>query len=139
MASDEYILEDQIGFLLRQAHQRHTVIFSETINKGLTPTQFAVLAKLIDLESCSQNELGRHTAMDAATIKGVVERLKGHNLVKTVPDKNDRRRLLVKLTKAGEKVAQEAVELGFAISAETLSPLNEREKQSLIKLLKKIC
>ena len=36
----------------------------------VTPTQFAALAKLDDAGPVSQNELGRLTAMDPATIWG---------------------------------------------------------------------
>ena len=43
--------------------------------EDLTPTQWAALAKLRELGDCSQNHLGRLTAMDAATIKEVVDRL----------------------------------------------------------------
>ena len=67
-----YVLEDQVGFLLRCAHQRATEVFNAVMGGfGVTPTQFAALAKLDDLGSVSQNQLGRLTAMDPATISGV--------------------------------------------------------------------
>ena len=69
------ILDDQVGFLLRQAQQRHTTIFAAGMIESLTPTQWAALAKLREVGDCSQYRLGRLTAMDAATIKGVVDRL----------------------------------------------------------------
>ena len=40
-----YRLEDQVGFLLRCAHQRATEIFSAVMGRfAVTPTQFAALA-----------------------------------------------------------------------------------------------
>jgi cobyrinic acid a,c-diamide synthase len=66
-----YVLDDQIGFVLRRVTQRHLAIFSDAIPE-VTTTQFAALAKLAELGPLSQNHLGRVTAMDAATIKGVV-------------------------------------------------------------------
>ncbi len=43
----DYVLEDQVGHLLRRAHQRHTSIFQEHIGDSqLTPLQFAALVKL---------------------------------------------------------------------------------------------
>ena len=36
-----YVLEDQIGYLLRRAHQRASAIFQEIMIEGLTPPQFA--------------------------------------------------------------------------------------------------
>ena len=42
------------------------------------------------------------TAMDGATIKGVVDRLVRQGLVKTSPDPQDRRRLTIALSPAGQ-------------------------------------
>ena len=61
-----YALEDQVGFHLRRAHQRATVIFNEVMAQfDITPTQFAALAKIDDEGSISQNHLGRLTAMSS--------------------------------------------------------------------------
>ena len=89
--SDSYILESQIGFVMRRVVQRHIAIFSSLI-PDLTPTQFAALAKLCELGQASQNELGRSTSMDVATIKGVVDRLRGRGLVLAEPPAGDKRR-----------------------------------------------
>ena len=82
--SDPYVLERQVGFVMRRAVQRHIAIFSSLIPE-LTPTQFAALAKLCELGQASQNELGRLTSMDAATIKGVVDRLRARDLISAAP------------------------------------------------------
>ena len=39
----EYVLDDQIGYVLRRVTQRHLALFSESIPQ-VTTTQFAVLA-----------------------------------------------------------------------------------------------
>src|SRR5215475_10460392 len=71
-----YRLEAQIGYVLRRAHQKATSIFNAVMGEfGVTPTQFAALAKLDDAGRVSQNELARLTAMDPATVWGVVNRL----------------------------------------------------------------
>ena len=70
-----YVLDEQAGFQLRVAMQRHTSIFTARMIEGLTQTQFAALAKLHEVGSCSQNHLGRLIYLDAATIKSVVDRL----------------------------------------------------------------
>ena len=76
---NKYQLEDQIGFKLRLANQKHLEVFSQLMPE-ITPTQFAVLAKLEKTESLSQNHLGRLVGMDASTTKGVVHRLKKKGL-----------------------------------------------------------
>src|SRR6476661_8592834 len=90
-----YRLEDQVGFYLRRAGQRHAAIFAGRMGDELTPTQWAALVKLAEFESLSQNLLGRETAMDGATIKGVVDRLAKRGFVATAPDPEDGRRMRV--------------------------------------------
>ena len=108
-AKSEYRLDDQVGFLLRVAMQRHTSIFMSRIVKGLTQTQFAALAKLREVGPCSQNQLGRLIYLDAATTKGVVDRLEVRDLITARPDANDRRRRAIALTEAGRAVADAAI------------------------------
>lgn len=133
-----YVLDAQIGFVLRQAQQRHTAIFARRMIEDVTPTQWAALAKLAELGPCSQNQLGRHTAMDAATIKGVVDRLAGRSLIATTTDPEDSRRLLVALTEGGRRLVERATPAAQRITEETLSPLTQTERRTLLKLIGKL-
>src|ERR1700749_3367213 len=133
-----YILDDQIGFILRQVWQRHAAIFSRDIGINLTPTQWAALAKLAETGPCSQNHLGRLPAMDVPTIKGVIDRLSARGLTETSPDPEDGRRLLVSLTRAGQQTAEKAAPNALAITRETLAPLDAKEREMLMGLLEKL-
>ncbi|MBR1218461.1 winged helix-turn-helix transcriptional regulator [Bradyrhizobium sp. U87765 SZCCT0131] len=133
-----YVLEEQIGFILRQVSQRHSTIFAEHIGGGLTPTQWAALVKLLEVGPISQNQLGRLTAMDVATIKGVIDRLTARGLTETGADPDDGRRLLVRLTKAGQLAAEKALPNAIAISDTTLGPLSPRDRETLLALLSQL-
>ena len=140
-----YRLDEQIGFMLRRATQRHLAIFAAGMaaaangkSSELTPMQWAALAKLHELGDSAQNSLGRATAMDAATIKGVVDRLKARGLVEIRADPEDGRRRLVATTEAGRRVVERAIPHAETVSAETLAPLSNAECATLIALLKKI-
>jgi DNA-binding MarR family transcriptional regulator len=135
---ESYILDGQVGFVLRQAQQRHTTIFASLMVEGLTPTQWAALAKLKEIGPSSQNLLGRLTAMDAATIKGVVDRLTKRGFTETKPDPTDARRLLVTLTEEGAAVYEKAAPRAFRITEETLEPLTENERAAFIDLLRRL-
>ncbi|WP_407147649.1 MarR family winged helix-turn-helix transcriptional regulator [Bradyrhizobium sp. ORS 86] len=137
-AKPAYVLDDQIGFILRQVSQRHAMIFARDIGITLTPTQWAALSKLSEVGPCSQNQLGRLTSMDVATIKGVIDRLTARGLTETSPDPDDGRRLLVSLTRSGQQLAEKAIPNALAISKETLAPLDARERDTLIALLSKL-
>ncbi len=133
-----YVLDEQIGFLLRQVNQRHTAIFANNIGDEITPTQWAAVSKLAEKGPCSQNLLGRLTAMDVATIKGVVDRLTKRGLTETRPDPTDGRRLLVVLTEEGETLAKALSANAFGISDATLEPLTPKERAQLVMLLQKL-
>lgn len=137
-ASAGYQLDDQVGFLLRAAMQRHTSIFSSTMSDDLTPTQFAVMAKLHEVGPSSQNHLGRLVYLDAATIKGVVDRLALRGFVNTEVDPKDRRRRAVSLNEEGSRVIEAATRVAADITARTLRPLTADEQRALTRLLKKI-
>jgi MarR family transcriptional regulator, lower aerobic nicotinate degradation pathway regulator len=133
-----YVMEDQVGFLMRVAMQRHTSIFMSLMAHQLTQTQFAALAKLVEVGTCSQNHLGRLIYLDAATIKGVVDRLRVRNLVTIEVNPKDRRRSMVAVTKAGERIARQATALAHRITKETLAPLRPIEQRRIVRLLQKM-
>lgn len=135
---DDYLLDEQVGFLMRIAMQRHTAIFTARMVEGLTQTQFAALAKLYEVGPCSQNHLGRLIYLDAATIKGVVDRLSTRGLVTAVQDPSDRRRLAVALTARGREVTAAARNVAAEITAATLAPLSDEEQRLAARLLKKL-
>jgi len=135
---EQYVLADQIGHILRKASQRHGAIFSGAMVPGLTPTRFAAMVILYQKKSLSQNQLGRATAMDVATIKGVVDRLKDRGLVSIGQDPDDARRNLIALTRQGRELITSAIPLGFEISKQTLAPLTVTEQTRLTELLQKI-
>jgi DNA-binding MarR family transcriptional regulator len=134
-ASAHYRLQDQIGFVLRRAHQRHAAIFADRMPHGLTPPQFSALVKLSEAGPQSQNLLGRRVALDAATIKGVVDRLSSRGLVAVTRDPEDQRRVQVALTDEGTQALADALPVAMAISTESLAPLTPEERTELLGLL----
>jgi DNA-binding MarR family transcriptional regulator len=133
----DYRLEDQIGFRLRLASQRHLEIFARLM-PDLTPTQFSTLVRLGQHGTLSQNHLGRLVAMDAATVKGVIDRLRRRGLVATVPSASDRRRLDLSLTEAGRAMLDRALPVAAQITAETLHPLSAADAARLADLLDRL-
>src|SRR6476619_763041 len=124
-----YVLDDQGGFLMRVAMQRHTSIFTSRMIEGLTQTQFAALAKLYEVGTCSQNHLGRLIYLDAETINGVVDRLHLRGFLTALSDPKDRRRRAVTLTERGRQVTEAAMLVAAEITAATLGPLSAEERR----------
>jgi len=138
-AAAAYVLEEQVGFRLRKVSQRATEIFQAVMGEfDLTPMQFAVLAKLDDLGPVSQNLLGRHAAMDPATIFGVVGRLMKRGLVRQLADAGDARLRLVELTDDGSTLVRRMKAVGADVSRRTLEPLTLAEQRTLLALLTRL-
>src|SRR6186713_1827979 len=137
-APADYVLDAQAGFLMRVAMQRHTSIFMSAMIEDLTQTQFAVMAKLHEVGPCSQNHLGRLVYLDAATIKGVVDRLGLRGLLTALSDPKDRRRRAVALTDRGRRSTEAAMQVAAGITAATLTPLTAEEQRMVVKLLRKL-
>lgn len=138
-AGNGYMLEQQVGHLLRRAYQRHVAIFQRRFGEdGPTSMQFAALFTLWRHGGLSQNRLGRLIAMDPATIKGVIARLEERGLVERGPDPEDRRRVRLALSAAGRAAMPRLVERARKVTAATVQPLSPREAARLAALLRRI-
>jgi DNA-binding MarR family transcriptional regulator len=138
-APADYRLDDQVGFLVRRVHQRATGIFGEVMGRfDVTPTQFAALARLDDVGPVSQNELGRLTAMDPATIWGVVSRLTRRGFVGQSAHRDDARLVMLDLTAEGRAAVREMKAVAAEVSRRTLAPLAPGEADTLLDLLRRL-
>src|SRR5689334_14790231 len=133
-----YALDEQIGFLMRVAMQRHTSIFMSRMIEGLTQTQFAALAKLYEVGPCSQNHLGRLIYLDAATIKGVVDRLHVRGFLTALSDPKDRRRRAVRLTERGREATEAAMKVAAEITAATLTAVDTGGEPVVTELVRQV-
>jgi DNA-binding MarR family transcriptional regulator len=76
--------------------------------------------------------------MDAATIKGVVDRLVARGLAETHSDPQDSRRLTIALTQTGRALVERATPAAQEITQTTLVPLNAGERRTIVRLLGKL-
>lgn len=134
-----YVLYEQAGHLLRRAHQRATVIFGEGIGElDLTPLQFAALVAINERGAVGQNALGRATAMDPATILGVIRRLVAKGFVNCTKDPGDGRKRMCRLTPVGRRMIPQLLARGEEITTATLAPLSTDEQRQFLELLKRL-
>lgn len=137
--ADELSLAEQASHRLRRAHQRASAIFSEVLgDPQITPTQWAVLTVLAETGTLSQNHLGRLASMDPATTQGVILRLIERLWVERYPDLNDRRRMNVRLTPAGQALVRRLQPAAAKANAQTLAPLTSDEQQVFLTLLARL-
>ncbi|AMH43327.1 MULTISPECIES: MarR family winged helix-turn-helix transcriptional regulator [Burkholderiaceae] len=137
--SPQYEVSEQIGHLLRKAYQRHLFIFGRSIDDPqLTAVQFAVLSASRKLGPSSMSDLGKATAIDAATVRGIIERLRARDLIELRTNRDDRRKVTVQLTQAGEELVEGVTPVARRISELTMSDLNDAERVAVLYLLRKL-
>lgn len=96
------------------------------------------MARLHERGQLSQNRLGRLTAMDPATIQGVIRRLYDRGFIERRPDPTDRRRTMLRLTPAGHDTIERLLDGIETVSRDILAPLAPDEQAQFRKLLKRI-
>lgn len=135
----DYDVTEQIGYLLRCATQRHTAIFQQNIGDSqLTAIQFVTLCALFDRGPSSQIELVEATAVDQATIRGIINRLKDRGLVAISTSLEDKRKVIISLSPAGQDLIKNTIPQAQRISQLTVEKLNPAEQVAIIYLLKKM-
>ncbi|EOY5052007.1 MarR family winged helix-turn-helix transcriptional regulator [Serratia marcescens] len=136
---ENYHFTEQVGHLLRKVYQRHVAIFQQNVGDSqLTAVQFITLCAVRDMGPSSLTELVQVTAVDQATIRGIVERLKARDLITVTPDPIDRRKVVVGLTDVGGALLAETVPQAAKITELTFGTLNPAERIALIFLLNKM-
>ena len=134
-----YDFSEQVGHLLRKAYQRNMAIFQQNIGDSqLTAVQFITLCAVHDHGPSSLSELIKATAVDQATIRGIVERLQGRGLITLEPAAHDRRKVIVSLTEAGQQLVRDTQPSAARVSELTLGKLNPAERVAILYLLRKM-
>jgi MarR family transcriptional regulator, organic hydroperoxide resistance regulator len=98
---------------------------------GLSAAQLFVLRQLAETPSASLGELATRTLTDRTSVAGVVERLAEAELVVTERDVADRRRVLVRLTRAGRSVLRNAPPAPTMLLVDALHRLPASERRTL--------
>ncbi|QTF93351.1 MarR family transcriptional regulator [Halomonas sp. BM-2019] len=127
------------GNLLRRCHQISVAIFLRKCEAyHLTQLQYIILCALEEKGAIDQITLGGHTALDRNTVAVVVRKLEERGLVTRHRNPQDRRAMLVTLTKEGERLRQAAEPTVAEVQEEILAPLDEDEREILGRLLTRI-
>ncbi len=134
-----YDFHEQVGHLLRKAYQRHTAIFQqESCDDQLTAIQFVTLCTVSDRGPSSLSEIVKATAIDPATIRGVIKRLKARHFITLESNPDDQRKVMVCITDEGRELVKNMIPHARQITERTMGNLNPAERIALIHLLNKM-
>jgi MarR family transcriptional regulator, lower aerobic nicotinate degradation pathway regulator len=100
--------------------------------------EFAVLAALEEYGSLSQADLGRRLGLDRNEVSGIVTRLQRDQRIDRQVDPANRRRNVVTLTEAGQRLLEEIQRHADAAQDDLLTGLDAAERRQLNALLAKL-
>jgi DNA-binding MarR family transcriptional regulator len=135
---DVEAMVDRIGGLARRFKRNLKATLAE---HGLSYEEWDVLGALRRAGPPfrrSAGELAEIAELSSGAMTNRLDRLEKARLVKRLPDPNDRRGVLVELTKAGERAWLDSAGAAAAGEASIGSALNGREKEQLNTLLRKL-
>ena len=105
---------------------------------GLGAQQFLVLKQLQVLGPTSQAKLAEALAIDPSNIATIAADLGDRELAVRTRDEVDRRRYVLRLSRAGEQLLRRTDGAMAAAEADLLAPLDQEQREQLYALLRRL-
>lgn len=132
-------LDSIVGFHIRLAHGAVYRHFNETFaDLGLTQKQVSILWLVSDQPQIAQIELGSRLQMDRATTMTIVNRLEERGYLQRKRSPSDGRKQALSLTRAGEKVLDQAKHCIESHENWLKSRFTDEEIEKLVEMLARI-
>ena len=138
-ASDEFVIEDSLGYLVNRVARSIAQQLAEEIRPaGVAIGQWAVLMFLWARDGMSQADLSRLVAIEPPTMVRTIDRMVRDGLVSRVADPSDGRVSRIHLTDRGRSLRDELVPKAVTVNAANLARLSATEGRTLRRLLLKL-
>jgi DNA-binding MarR family transcriptional regulator len=133
-------LDQHVGYMLRRAQIAVFADFIATQRGSVTrPGQFSVLSVIGRNPGITQSQLCATLGIKRANLVAVIDHFESLDLARREPSKTDRRSNRLRLTDAGQRTLQMALDDQSAHEARIMNLLGSAGKQALLKLLAKLC
>lgn len=130
-------LKNQLCFPIYLCSKEITRKYTPYLNKiDLTYTQYIVMMYLWENKETNVKELGKTLLLDSNTLTPLLKKLEKKQYINRTKSEIDERNLVIKLTKKGEQLKEQALEIPKQIGK--CINLEEQEAIKLYKILYKI-
>ena len=134
-----YDFEDSVGYWLTLATQAfHRAVSDEVAPHGITYRQSLVLAWLVIEGELSQAELATKMMVEPPTLVGILDRMERDGWITRNGCPSDRRKKLIRATRAAEPVWEKIAEGGRRVRARATEGLSDEELETLKQLLSRV-
>ena len=132
-------VQEQLFYLLFQTAYHRDQRLGERLAKiGVTVARWRTLAVIRRLGECSMTELARLTAGDRTTLTRSVDQLVNSGVIERSIPSNDRRRVVLRLTRSGHELYQLSVETMMGLNAEVIQAVPEAIRRDVVRSLEAI-
>jgi len=136
---DSHVLETLVGYNTRRAWLVISTVFAERMaGYNLKQVDFSVLCLLAHNPGATSRQLCTTLDILPPNLVNLVSALDERGLIERRPHPRDGRAVGLHLTPAGEELAREAESAVAQLELDASAALNPRERETLIRLLKKI-
>ena len=136
---DTQVLETFVGYNARRAWLVITQVFAERMAPyGLKQADFSVLSLLAHNPGATSRQLCATLDILPPNLVSLIAALDSRGLIERRPHPHDGRAIGLYLTPAGEALVREAEQTVMQLEADASSHLTARERETLIRLLKKV-
>ena len=105
---------------------------------AITPVQFYVLNALWENDGMKFKDLAKSVNIDGSTLTGILDRMERGEFVKRRDDLEDRRSLLVFLTKKSRKIGPVIISLAEKLDQGIKEQFSEEEFSTFLKVLERL-
>ena len=126
---DSLKIKNQLCFPLYLTAKEMTGIYNRKLkNLDLTYTQYIVMMYFWEKGSSNLKELSKTLMLDSSTLTPIVKKLEAKGFIQKQRSEKDERNLLLTLTKKGEQLKEEALDIPFEVGR-CVDVTNEEMKQ----------
>lgn len=132
-------VDSYLPALLAQASHLVSGEFHRIVTaKGLTVSEWRVLASLAGAEPMSIGELARIATMKQPTLTRVLDRMQARGHVRRIAHETDRRITRIAITPAGSRQVADLIELANEHERRVLEPFGMQQSEQLKNTLKQM-
>ena len=132
-------VEDCIFYQLAKVNQTAQRFWGQKISTyNVTSVQGMILNALHDKDQITSRNLGERVQLDSATLTGVLDRLETLECIERQPHPDDRRAILVCLTKKGKGLTNDITRNGLEANKEFLQGFSIEEEATFRSLIARV-
>jgi DNA-binding MarR family transcriptional regulator len=133
------ILEDWLGFLLGQAHERIYSLCEKCLEHlKIHPRHLRILIITNENDGLNQQQISEIVSVHRNVMVSLTDQLEAKGLLKRVAHPENRRAYVLQITARGRKVLKEAVQLCRKVESEMLSTFSKQEQEQLFTMLRRL-